>query len=115
MFKISLLTVFIISLFGCNDNYVLNTPQSSFREISYVENPSPDGTTCMYDRPSILYWSDSGITATVLAADGRWVYHTYSWDEIGISPLDSILSYEIQASRIIFPGTFRAILQSLQN
>ena len=76
--------------------------------LSYVANPMTNGTRCMYDRPGLLYWSRLGLTATVLSK-GQWVYHTYTWDYIGIESSAGEVSYGINNGRLIFPGDKLAI------
>lgn len=86
----------------------IETDQGPAMKLSFVANPSANGTRCMYDRPGILYWSNIGITATVLDK-GQWVYHTYSWEYIGIRPEAGEVSYGINNGRLIFPGDLRAV------
>ncbi len=76
--------------------------------LSYVANPMTNGTRCMYDRPGLLYWSRLGLTATVLSK-GQWVYHTYTWDYIGIESSVGEVFYGINNGRLIFPGDKLAI------
>ena len=77
-------------------------------QLSYVANPMTNGTRCMYDRPGLLYWSRLGLTATVLSK-GQWVYHTYTWDYIGIESSVGEVSYGINNGRLIFPGDKLAV------
>ncbi|MDE2704695.1 MAG: hypothetical protein OXI35_06465 [Gemmatimonadota bacterium] len=86
----------------------IETEQGPAMKLSFVASPSANGTRCMYDRPGILYWSNIGITATVLEK-GQWVYHTYSWEYIGVRPDAGEVSYGINNGRLIFPGDLRAI------
>ena len=86
----------------------IQTDQGPAMKLSFVANPSANGTRCMYDRPGILYWSNIGITATVLEK-GQWVYHTYPWEYIGIKPEAGEVSYGINNGRLTFPGELRAI------
>ena len=62
----------------------------------------------MYDRPGLLYWSSRGLTATVLEK-GQWIYHTYTWDYIGVEATAGAVSYGINNGRLIFPGDRLAI------
>ncbi len=104
----------VLCLVACSRDQALVAPQEVTTEsgpalkLSYVANPMTNGTRCMYDRPGILYWSRIGITATVLSK-GQWVYHTYTWDYIGIKPDAGEVSYGINNGRLIFPGDLRAI------
>ena len=86
----------------------IETDQGPAMKLSYVASPSNNGTRCMYDRPGVLYWSSIGITATVLDK-GQWVYHTYSWEYIGVDPAEGQLYYGINNGRITFPGDLLAV------
>ena len=86
----------------------IETDQGPAMKLSYVANPSNNGTRCMYDRPGILYWSSIGITATILQR-GQWVYYTYSWEYIGVDPSEGELYYGINNGTLIFPGDLLAV------
>ena len=114
MFRPCVVLVAVLCLVACSRHQALLTPQEVSTEsgpairLSYVANPMTNGTRCMYDRPGLLYWSRLGLTATVLSK-GQWVYHTYTWDYIGIEPSVGEVSYGINNGRITFPGDKLAI------
>ena len=95
----------VLCLVACSRHQALVAPQEVTTEsgpalrLSYVANPTANGTRCMYDRPGLLYWSRLGITATVLNK-GRWEYYTYSWDYIDVQPEDGAARYGINNGRI---------------
>lgn len=99
---------------SCSNHQAPLAPQEVSTELgpairlSYVAKPMTNGTRCMYDRPGLLYWSSQGLTATVLSK-GQWVYHTYTWDYIGIELSAGEVFYGINNGRLIFPGDLRAI------
>lgn len=114
MFRSSVFLVVLVCLAACSRNQAPLAPQEVSTDsgpairLSYVTKPMTNGTRCMYDRPGLLYWSSQGLTATVLSK-GQWVYHTYTWDYIGIEPSAGEVSYGINNGRLIFPGDQRAI------
>ena len=105
--------IVIFSSVGCSRHTMIGPEeiideQGPAIKLSYVAKPSSNGTRCMFDQPGLLYWSDIGITATVLNK-GQWEYFTYSWDHIGIRPEAGQVSYGINNGRITFPGDRRAV------
>ena len=114
MFRPCVFLFAVFCLIACSRHQALLAPQEVSTEsgpairLSYVANPMTNGTRCMYDQPGLLYWSRLGLTATVLSR-GQWVYHTYTWDYIGIEPSVGKVSYGINNGRITFPGDKLAI------
>ena len=114
MFRFTFLAVGLFFALSCARSSTLIAPEEVSTDsgpairLSYVANPMTNGTRCMYDRPGLLYWSRIGLTATVLSK-GQWVYHTYTWDYVGIEPSVGEVSYGINNGRLIFPGDLRAI------
>ena len=114
MFRPCVVLVVVLCLGACSRHQALLSPEEVTTEsgpairLSYVANPMTNGTRCMYDRPGLLYWSHIGLTATVLSK-GQWVYHTYTWEYIGIEPSAGEVSYGINNGRLIFPGDKLAV------
>jgi len=110
----SIIITIALALAACSGHETIFAPEPIETErgpamrLSFVASPSANGTRCMYDRPGILYWSDIGITATVLDK-GQWVYHTYPWEYIGIRPEDGEVWYGTNNGRLTFPGDLLAV------
>lgn len=114
MLRVLLLFSFSSLVLACSGHDSIYAPENTetdqgpAKKLSYVATPNANGTRCMYDQSGILYWSDIGITATVLHKE-QWVYHTYTWEYIGIQPSIGKVSYGINNGRLTFPGNKLAI------
>ena len=101
----------VLAVLSCSSHPAPTAPEvidGQTVKLSYVSNPSANGTRCMFDQAGLLYWSDLGIVATVLDK-GQWIYWTYTWAYIGIDREAGRVSYGINNGRITFPGDLVAI------